>query len=321
MTEIIKLNNIPSYLKNSGVYKILLNKNVKYLKLANIPLYELTNEDINIKEFEDLVKTIYFWKIEFNKLPIQFYLFCFQNQLKLSMFMDCYVNDYCDNFKKYMLFNKNFAIIHSIFYENYDFLSYVIDNDWVKLNFLFADTCMYENLNVTKFVLTKAKDKHVDMFLMAIHTCATCENITTAKFILDYCKDNNYIEHLINFDYAFELACNNEDIVFAKWILDASEKYLNKPINIHCDYDIILNEIIEGEYVDCDVCSNSSNSNNSNSCNSKNIRDEIFKMLLTLSLDKKYGLYNKEFLKHHLNCTEMDKKYNKAIKKYIKDNY
>lgn len=107
----MNINEIPSYVKHSEVYKTLVKKNVKVIEIngnKNIPLFEISKE-LNFNGFKELLRTIYFWNIDIEEYPIEFYIFIHSNLYKVKGYLRLYKNSVTEELFK-INFNDEFIL-------------------------------------------------------------------------------------------------------------------------------------------------------------------------------------------------------------------
>lgn len=166
----INISEIPSYLKNSEIYKTLVEKKVNFISDQtkdgkNIPflttdeLAKITSEKVTIENFEKITKTLYFWKPK-GPLPLEIYIWVSKDKYKIldissiflrknmTMIIDTDNNDE-DYYFEYIIST----------YNHYDLLNYIIENSIEELTDIFSGICIFNNLEIVEYVYNKYKDQ------------------------------------------------------------------------------------------------------------------------------------------------------------------
>lgn len=222
----MNINEIPSYVKHSEVYKTLVKKNVKII--ANngnkpIPLMRINNK-MSFDDFKELLRTIYFWNIDIEEYPIEFYIFINDNLDKVKNYLKEHNNKLTKillqfSFDGYFLasvisklISPNEQILKK---ENLNLLKYIIENDSKNINEFFFKLCGFGNLNVIKYMVNTHK---IDIYSVrdnGLRIAATKGYLDVVKFLFDKGADI----HNDN-DKALRNAASNGNLKVVEFLLE-----------------------------------------------------------------------------------------------------
>lgn len=202
----INLEDIPSYLKNSEVYKNLTSKNIKYIfsetttfhstQFAHsnpftIPLYKINDnpKDLTLNNWTNMLKTIYFWKLK--DIPIEFFIYIHYN---LNKSLNLVLKKYNNNLTKWLLtfeFDDKFLskIIASgpteLCSENtkFDLLVYIIQNNIKEINNISLQLCQVGNTKMVKYILSNTCNLDKDSM---ITLSAKYGHLELVKLLIDF---------------------------------------------------------------------------------------------------------------------------------------
>lgn len=151
----ISLNNLPTYVKHSEVYRTLVGNKVNFINtIERINIYRVNpNVKLTLLDFTELCKTIYFWKIDLDQIPIQFFIFWYGNLTYVHEYFEKYDNYLTENIEKCKIDPIVFAIVNN----NYDFITYLIENSLKTQNDIFIEICKIGDLDFAKKILKTYK--------------------------------------------------------------------------------------------------------------------------------------------------------------------
>lgn len=205
----INLNELPSYIKLSKVYKILVSKNCNFIESKTTSLNKATNvipifKKSEIKTFHDyleLLKTLYFWKIDLETAPVTIFIYANEFRRLLRSYSGQYYNELSKTILKYT-HDRHTVIEFGVVYNRYDYIYYLIDNNIVTSDVIFKYICLAQEDNV------KMAEEFLKKYKIDIH---------------------------MNKEDLFVTACSAGNINIVKFLLKISKEYSGKIINIHID--------------------------------------------------------------------------------------
>ena len=237
----IALKYLPNYIKNSELYikLITFGSNINYIKSNNIPVYVLKDvKDMNDSDYLNLIKTLYFWKVNCSNYPKELYLYCYFNKSKLIL----------DKLKLFTNSVEGDSILDIIVLNNNkDAMLYLIENENIK-NTLFGIACKHGKIDLAKWLVNNYK---IDIHEPNGNEYAfrySCENghLKLTKWLVELALDKRYSDKKIDIhssdEDAFLKACENGHLELAKWLVELAldKRYSDKKIDIHADNDYVF---------------------------------------------------------------------------------
>lgn len=217
----IKVSEIPTYLKNSEVYKTLVEKKVKYIKGdIEIPKFALANLGMSFEQFEELLKTLYFWKVSTSDFPIECYLFIDAHYDEIMDYLPKFENNILKDFLDQYILNANIDHIYLVRVicceNNIVLLNYIIHNNILKIDKLFIKVCRYDNLEIIEYMI-QHYDKNLLYLNNTLQYSIGYSSDKTVKFLLKYATKK--IIHMED-DCLLSTACMRDKIDIVKLLIE-----------------------------------------------------------------------------------------------------
>lgn len=248
----MNIDELPTYVKHSELYRTLVKKNIKIIEKTNIHLFKVDKVN-TFEDFKELLKTIYFWKIDKNEYPVEFYIYINGNLDKVRSYLYLYKNkitDYMMNFRMNNEFLVSAVHVRTSLEGNFTLLGYIIENNLIDINKLFFSLCNFGNLIAINHILSKYK---IDINYNQSEALCICARYGNFKLVELLLKNGANINP--NNKYVLGLSAEKGHLDVVKLLLDYSvktnNKYTKNVLLSALDYTTniqVINEIIN--YID-----------------------------------------------------------------------